>query len=147
MTGWRDALPSDGLLAVVKRDCPTCVLVAPVLAELAASGAVAVTQDDPAFPEGADPRHDGDLELSYRLDIETVPTLIRFSGGREAERAIGWNKAEWQALTGRANLGEDLPDNQPGCGSLSVEFGCRKRAGGAVRRHPACRAADRRGGP
>ena len=38
MTGWRDALPSDGLLAVVKRDCPTCLLVAPVLAELAAEG-------------------------------------------------------------------------------------------------------------
>ena len=55
VTGWRDALPSDGLLAVVKRDCPTCVLVAPLLAELAAGGAVAVTQDDPAFPEGAAP--------------------------------------------------------------------------------------------
>jgi hypothetical protein len=25
----------DGWLAVVKRDCPTCTLVAPVLAELA----------------------------------------------------------------------------------------------------------------
>ena len=127
MTGWRDALPSDGLLAVVKRDCPTCVLVAPVLAELAAEGAVAVTQDDPAFPEGMEPRHDGDLELSYRLDIGTVPTLIRFSGGREAERAIGWNRAEWRALTGNATLGENLPENQPGCGSLSVEFGMPER--------------------
>ena len=28
-------LPQDGLVAVVKRDCPTCVLAAPVLGELA----------------------------------------------------------------------------------------------------------------
>ena len=28
-------LPQDGLVAVVKRDCPTCVLTAPVLGELA----------------------------------------------------------------------------------------------------------------
>ena len=30
--------PADGLIAVVKRDCPTCVLTAPVLAELARLG-------------------------------------------------------------------------------------------------------------
>jgi len=30
----RNVLP-DGLVAIVKRDCPTCRLVAPVLAELA----------------------------------------------------------------------------------------------------------------
>ena len=125
--GWRDALPQDGLLAVVKRDCPTCELAAPVLVELAAAGAVVVTQDDPAFPEGAGPRHDADLEISYRLDIETAPTLIRFAGGAEAGRAIGWNKAEWRALTGRAELGADLPENRPGCGSLSVEPGMPER--------------------
>ena len=28
-----DELPRDGLVAVVKRDCPTCVLAAPVLDE------------------------------------------------------------------------------------------------------------------
>ena len=28
-------LPRDGLVAVVKHDCPTCVLTAPVLGELA----------------------------------------------------------------------------------------------------------------
>jgi hypothetical protein len=27
--------PQDGLIAVVKRDCPTCELTAPVLGELA----------------------------------------------------------------------------------------------------------------
>ena len=45
-------LPADGLIAVVKRDCPTCELTAPVLAELAAFGGLTVfTQDDPTFPE------------------------------------------------------------------------------------------------
>ena len=42
---------ADGLVAVVKRDCPTCVLVAPVLADLAArTDLVVLTQDDPTFP-------------------------------------------------------------------------------------------------
>ena len=45
------SLPDDGLVAVVKRDCPTCELTAPVLAQLAAAGRLQVyTQDDPAFP-------------------------------------------------------------------------------------------------
>src|SRR5476651_1998976 len=43
-------LPEDGLIAVVKRDCPTCVLAAPVLGELARRAPLTVyTQDDPAF--------------------------------------------------------------------------------------------------
>ena len=32
---WRRTLPQDGLVAIVKRDCPTCVMTAPVLGELA----------------------------------------------------------------------------------------------------------------
>jgi len=42
----------DGLVAVVKRECPTCQLVAPVLRELAAAGVpvLVYSQDDPAFP-------------------------------------------------------------------------------------------------
>jgi hypothetical protein len=43
--------PHDGLVAVVKRDCPTCELTAPVLGELARRGDLQVyTQDDPGFP-------------------------------------------------------------------------------------------------
>ena len=47
----------DGLVAVVKRDCATCVLVAPVLNEIAARGRplTVYTQDDPAFPDTAAP--------------------------------------------------------------------------------------------
>ncbi|MCC6434148.1 MAG: hypothetical protein IT196_03885, partial [Acidimicrobiales bacterium] len=53
------ALP-DGLVAVVKRDCPTCVLVAPVLAELERAGAALTvyTQDDPDFPAEVTVRRD-----------------------------------------------------------------------------------------
>jgi hypothetical protein len=44
----------DGLIAVVKRACPTCTLVAPVLAQIERRGAplAAHTQDDAAFPQG-----------------------------------------------------------------------------------------------
>jgi hypothetical protein len=49
-----DQLPQDGLVAVVKRDCPTCVLAAPVLGDLARRvGLTVYTQDDPTFPAGA----------------------------------------------------------------------------------------------
>src|SRR5678815_1927669 len=69
----------DGVLAVVKRDCPTCTLVAPVLVDLAGRGvALAVySQDDPSFPEGVPVVDDTSLEVSWHLDITTVPTLIR----------------------------------------------------------------------
>ncbi|MBV8494024.1 MAG: hypothetical protein JO162_11185, partial [Alphaproteobacteria bacterium] len=41
------SLPRDGLVAVVKRDCPTCELTAPVLGELARrAGLTVFTQDD-----------------------------------------------------------------------------------------------------
>ena len=88
------ALPADGLIAVVKRDCPTCELIAPVLADLQQRGALAVyTQDDPAFPETvAQPIDDRDLLISHRLEIEVVPTLIRRSGGSETGRTYGWDR-------------------------------------------------------
>jgi thiol-disulfide isomerase/thioredoxin len=71
-------LPEDGLVAVVKRDCPTCVMAAPVLGELARERGLQVyTQDDPGFPETvAAPIDDTALDISYRLKIEFVPTLI-----------------------------------------------------------------------
>ena len=59
-------LPRDGLVAVVKRDCPTCVMAAPVLGELARRGGVTVyTQDDPSFPETVPKRID-DTALAIR---------------------------------------------------------------------------------
>lgn len=117
---------SDGYIIVAKRDCPTCVLVQPVIEELAGeNGAVTVySQDDPSFPEGVrNVVDDRELEASYRLRIEAVPTLIRMEGGREVDRAVGWKREEWQRLTGIDSLGAELPALRPGCGSLSVEPG------------------------
>jgi hypothetical protein len=112
----------EGVVAFVKRDCPTCVLVAPVLAKLAGElPLTVVTQDDPAFPEGVAARHDADLALSWHHGIEAVPTLLRVEGGRETARAVGWHREEWEALTGRAGLGPGLPPMRPGCGSLSED--------------------------
>mgnify|MGYP001456770456 FL=1 len=114
---------TDGLVAVVKRDCPTCVLVAPVLADLAARGdLVVLSQDDPTFPEGVPGVvDDTDLDFSWHHDLDTVPTLLRFEGGEETGRTVGWDRAQWEAFTGQDGLGPDLPDWRPGCGSLSVD--------------------------
>ena len=112
----------EGIVAFVKRDCPTCALVAPVLAQLARAGGLTVySQDDPAFPPGLTPIDDRSLSMSWHHQIEAVPTLIRVRDGAESERVLGWQREEWQALTGVENLGAGLPDWRPGCGSLSVD--------------------------
>jgi hypothetical protein len=116
-------LPSD-FVAFVKRDCPTCVLVAPVLEQLAQGVRLTVfCQDDPSFPEGTAVRDDRGLEMSWHSRIETVPTLIRALGGREQARVVGWDRREWEGLTGVTGLGPQLPPWRPGCGSLSVDPG------------------------
>jgi hypothetical protein len=124
-----DQLPRDGLVAVVKRDCPTCVLAASVLGALARdSGLTVYTQDDPSFPETVPGRvDDRTLDVSHRLKIEIVPTLIRFESGREVARTHGWDRGEWQRLTGIAGLGGDLPEARPGCGAKNVEPGVIER--------------------
>ncbi len=118
-------LPRDGLVIVAKRECHTCEMIQPVMQSLDRAGSLIVfTQDDPAFPEGL--RRvvdDRDLERSFHLKVETVPTLIRFQGGREVGRTFGWDRSEWVKLAGEAAKGEGLPAWQPGCGSKSVEPG------------------------
>jgi thiol-disulfide isomerase/thioredoxin len=109
---------------VVKRDCPTCLLVVPVLAEMAdaVDDLTVVTQDDPTFPETiADPVDDTGLDLSYTAGIQTVPTLLVRRDGREVGRAEGWDREIWSALVGIDGLGDGLPPFRPGCGSLSVD--------------------------
>ena len=72
-------MQENGLIAIVKRDCPTCVMVAPVLQQLESDGGLTVySQDDPGFPEGMDVADDTALDISYRLEVEIVPTLVRF---------------------------------------------------------------------
>ena len=113
----------DGLVAIVKRDCPTCQLVVPVLRELA-EGDVPLTvysQDDPTFPGALKVVDDTDLEVSFALDIETVPTLLRVDDGDVVARTEGWRRSDWESLTGRAPLGADLPEYRPGCGSRTLD--------------------------
>jgi hypothetical protein len=112
----------EGLVVFVKRECPTCELVVPVLRELRERpGITVIVQDDPDFPAGFAPRHDADLSLSWHARIEAVPTLLRVVDGAEKERAVGWQREEWEALTGVRGLGAGLPAWRPGCGSLSVD--------------------------
>ena len=117
-------LPDTGLIAVVKRDCETCVMTEPVLAALAETGKLTVyTQDDPTFPESVPHQYDGALDVSHGLKIEVVPTLLRREQGREIARTFGWNKEEWREVAGVSTLGEDLPNLRPGCGAKNVEPG------------------------
>jgi hypothetical protein len=113
----------DGVVAVVKRACPTCTLVVPVLAALKRAGVplAILSQDDPAFPPALDPVDDRALEVSYGLRLTTVPTLVRFADGREVTRTEGWDRPEWERVTGVTGLGPGLPAFRPGCGSRTVE--------------------------
>ncbi|MEO8363520.1 MAG: thioredoxin family protein [Ilumatobacteraceae bacterium] len=115
----------DGLVIFVKRDCATCAMVTPVVQRLVAeSGAIpctVFTQDDPLFPNGVQPIDDTDLAMSWHHNIETVPTLIRVEEGREIERTVGWVRSEWRSITRVADLGSELAEFRPGCGSLSVD--------------------------
>ncbi|MEX2628151.1 MAG: thioredoxin family protein [Ilumatobacteraceae bacterium] len=129
----------DGLVAIVKHDCETCRTIVPVLRQLAADAPLTVySQDDPSFPGDPAAIHDHDLAVSWHHDIETVPTLMRVEAGREVARTVGWARDQWNELTGRDDLGPELPAFRPGCGSLSVDPDLvdelRVRFGGSVLR-------------
>ncbi len=119
----------NGLIAVVKRDCPTCLLVDPVLQEIERHGVplTVYIQDDPSFSRASRIIDDRNLEHSFRFGIETVPTLIHIADGRETQRAVGWQREEWETVSGLKSLGAGLPDYRPGCGSKSVEPGTAER--------------------
>ena len=116
---------SDGYHLVVKQECETCKLVEPVIRILANLQHINIyVQDDPSFLAGVSGhQYDDELENSYYLDIETVPTLIHFKDGQENGRVVGWQREEWREFTGIDDLGENLPPWRPGCGSKSVEPG------------------------
>lgn len=114
---------SDQLVAFVKKNCPTCELVAPVLAQLAGEGGLTIyTQDDPGFPANlSGVVDDTRLDQSHQHGIEIVPTLMRMSGKSEQSRIVGWDKTEWRSFTGVTDLGADLIDWKAGCGAINVE--------------------------
>ena len=108
---------TDGLVAFVKRACPTCTLIESQMREVARAVPRfrAVSQDDPNFPGGVpNVIDDRELDQSWLNRIEATPTLIRFEHGREVERVVGWDRAGWQRLTGLEDLGKDLPQFRPG---------------------------------
>jgi hypothetical protein len=106
----------DGLIAVVKAGCPACSLTRPVFVDLAERAELTVyTQDDPAFPAEADwVVDDTDLAVSWGLDLDAVPTLLRIEGGVETARTTGWDRDRWEEFTGVNDLGPDLPPFKPG---------------------------------
>ena len=113
---------------VVKKDCPTCALIEPVIKQLSDTFNNSLTiyvQDDPSFPESvADKIDDTSLEFSYKQKIEIVPTLIRSGDGLDEQaRIFGWDKSQWQEFTGIENLGANLVDFKPGCGSKTQDPG------------------------
>jgi hypothetical protein len=120
MSGASPARPSlpDGLVVIVKEECETCRMVAPLLARFECT---VYTQDDPSFPHSVSPLHDADLSVSWHHDIETVPTVIKVMNGIEIDRTVGWVRDEWRRIVGDEHLGEELPAFRPGCGSMSVD--------------------------
>lgn len=152
LDGAERAFPTGrtALLCFVKEDCPTCVLSMPLIqaaseafgeaidvwciGQEAAGNARLVEQFGLTAPMLDDSR----LHVSYRYDLDTVPTVILADGeGNELERFIGFGKADWQALFQRlitltlspaplVDWGR-YPELRPGCGSKSVEPGIAER--------------------
>ncbi|MDD9890610.1 MAG: thioredoxin family protein [Gammaproteobacteria bacterium] len=118
---------ANRITVVIKKDCPTCALIEPVLAELVDEfeNRIAIyVQDDPAFPQSIRVKlDDTSLEFSYANKIEIVPTLICSNDEEELGRTVGWDKSEWRQLTGLTNLGNELVDFKPGCGSKTQDPG------------------------
>jgi hypothetical protein len=116
---------------VVKKDCPTCTLIEPVIQALARNTALSLkvyVQDDPSFPANLDGViDDSSLEYSYQAEIEVVPTLIRLTDGNDAQseesRIYGWDKEQWQSFTRIEGLGAELVNFKPGCGSKTQDPG------------------------
>ena len=116
---------------VVKKDCPTCTLIEPVIQALARNSALSLkvyVQDDPSFPANLDGViDDSSLEYSYQAEIEVVPTLIRLTDGNGAQsedsRIYGWDKEQWQSFTKIEGLGAELVNFKPGCGSKTQDPG------------------------
>lgn len=108
---------------VVKEECDTCRLIAPVIAKLAGKGNLEVlSQDNPAFPPNLEVTDDTDLARSWEYHIEIVPTLMRFDGDSEAGRTEGWDKQAWEAIA-KMTFDVDLPAFRPGCGSRTLDPG------------------------
>lgn len=127
----------EGLIVIVKRACPTCTLIEPVLDQLSRGGLAltVIAQDSADFQVGEGTQLlDADLGLSWHLDCEIVPTLIRREHGAETGRTYGWFREDWEALSGCAGLAPELPASRPGCGSKTQDPGMQEKL--AIRFNP-----------
>jgi hypothetical protein len=141
------------LVVMVKEDCPTCGIVMPLLEAFHRAYAgeldvlvVGQTREGNALLID---RHgltctvldDSRLKVSFAYDIDLVPSaFVADAQGRELQRVLGFDRAEWQTLDATlAGLAgkpvapidwQTLPLWRPGCGSLSVDprFADRLRA-------------------
>ena len=129
----------DGLVAVVKHDCPTCVLVEPVLRELAAQQPLhrALARTTRPSPRGSRWWTTASSRRSWRLGHRdrADPAAGRGRGrGRAAAGLVA--RRLGAASPASTGLGAGLPDHRPGCGSRSVEWGVEeeleRRYGGRV---------------
>ncbi|MBI2767799.1 MAG: TlpA family protein disulfide reductase [Chloroflexi bacterium] len=160
-SGTQYAFPTGrpALLCFVKEDCPTCVLSAPLIdaAGAAFGGTIdtwAITQDGEGpgvfaarLPSGMPVLDDSKLAVSFRYDLDTVPTVILAGPrGEVLEQFVGFGKADWQALFGRLISltlqpapvldWSAYPDWRPGCGSKSVEPGIAERLAAEAENSP-----------
>ena len=119
----------EGLVVFVKASCPTCQVIAPAVRRLRGAGRplTVYSQDDPSFPQGAEPDDDTDLARSYAAGIEIVPALLRIDGGRVVETLQGWSRADWERLSGVRDIGDGLPEHRPGCASRTLDPGMPER--------------------
>lgn len=120
----------DGLIVILKRACPTCALIEPVLTQLASGSRplTVIVQDTADFAVGTGQQiADEDLNLSWQLDCEIVPTLIFRKDGVEVERTYGWFREDWENVSGLSGLGVELPASRPGCGSKTQDPGVADR--------------------
>ncbi|WP_304640161.1 hypothetical protein [Pseudomonas sp.] len=127
----------EGLIVIVKRACPTCTLIEPVLDQLSRGGIplTVIAQDEADFQVGEGTQVlDTDLGLSWHLDCEIVPTLIRREHGAETGRTYGWFREDWEALSGCTGLAPELPASRPGCGSKTQDPGMQEQL--AIRFNP-----------
>ena len=144
----RPPLP-DGLVAVVKRDCPTCLMVVPVLAELARGPEplTVYTQDDPTFPAGAGAA--STTPTSPSPGTTTSRPCRRCCGssdGEEVERTVGLEpRRVGGAHRRRPGSAPTCRRCGPGCGSLRVDPDLVDELRRALRRRRPARPARRAG--
>jgi hypothetical protein len=105
-------------------------LIEPVLTQLASGSRplTVIVQDTADFAVGTGQQiADEDLNLSWQLDCEIVPTLIFRKDGVEVERTYGWFREDWENVSGLSGLGVELPASRPGCGSKTQDPGVADR--------------------